>query len=369
MKIAHTIRFGLTVLALTIAANPTVSASDAVRVEVRKLATQLLAVLDDEGQTALAVGQFQGPPQLEANAGPGIEKLLIEELESLRKGVVRKRAAYSVQGRYAPADDPNDRGLLIMELVAEVFNERNARVREIVAAIRDTRDVVGALGVTVGLPADGTKAVRHEVLRKALQSPTVHVGGAARSEVSSNPDSPYAVEILARRNGSSDPAEARPARLDEGLALVDLRPGELYEVRLHNRSKDEVAVTLSVDGLDVFTFSDDRNDEGQPRFTHFILAANASLTLVGWHKTVDPERKDNFLSFLVTEYGQGAVSQFSPQARGKVGVIAVSFAHCFPPGARAGGETGFGPPREVKQEVIRRKIDPPHDFVSIRYNR
>ena len=43
----------------------------------------------------------------------------------------------------------------------------------------------------------------------------------------------------------------------------------------------------------------------------------------------------------------------------------------LPPGvkSRSGNETGFGPPREVKQQAVRYEIEPPHDFVSVRYTR
>jgi len=99
-----------------------------------------------------------------------------------------------------------------------------------------------------------------------------------------------------------------------------------------------------------------------------ILAPKSEQTIVGWHRTIDPKRKDNFLSFLVTEYGQGAASKFPAKTQGKVGTITVSFANSFPFG-RSGSETGFGPPREVKQTAVKRSFDPPHDFVTIRYNR
>lgn len=70
---------------------------------------------------------------------------------------------------------------------------------------------------------------------------------------------------------------------------------------------------------------------------------------------------------------QGAVSQSGLASRGDVGVIHVQFSRCgqLAPGERAvpGNETGFGPPREVKQEVVSYQIEPPHDLVSIRYVR
>src|SRR5262249_37026990 len=137
---------------------------------------------------------------------------------------------------------------------------------------------------------------------------------------------------------------------------------------VRNNSEQEVGVSLAVDGIDVFTFSEDRNDKGEPRFTHFILAPKSETTVVGWHRTIDPKRKGNYLSFLVTDYGQGAAAKFPAQRQGKAGTITVWFANSSPSG-RSGSETGFGPPREVKQTAVKRSFDPPHDFVTIRYNR
>ena len=44
--------------------------------------------------------------------------------------------------------------------------------------------------------------------------------------------------------------------LENGLPFVRIDKGELYEVRVVNNSPEEVAVTLAIDGIDQFTFSD-----------------------------------------------------------------------------------------------------------------
>ena len=71
----------------------------------------------------------------------------------------------------------------------------------------------------------------------------------------------------------------------------------------------------------------------------------------------------------MTEYGQGAASKFPTQSQGKVGTITVGIARSHPPGTKGGSETGFGPPVEVKQEPVKRDIDAPHEFISVRYTR
>jgi len=45
-------------------------------------------------------------------------------------------------------------------------------------------------------------------------------------------------------------------------------------------------VTLTIDGLDVFSFSELRKD-GRPKYGHFIVPANSSFIITGWFKTND----------------------------------------------------------------------------------
>jgi hypothetical protein len=186
------------------------------------------------------------------------------------------------------------------------------------------------------------------------------------------------VEIRARPiadHGRAAESRSATAALGgkEGLAFVDIQEDEEYEVVIHNRSSRPVAVALSIDGLDVFHFSKERSAKGTPAFTHFLVEGNQSFSIVGWHHTADPRATDNALSFLVTAYGQGAVSKAGIPSRGRIGVIHAQFSHCLelPDGTlpRSGNETGFGPPREAKLRAVRVELEPPHDSVTVRYTR
>jgi hypothetical protein len=165
------------------------------------------------------------------------------------------------------------------------------------------------------------------------------------------------------------PAEPRAARKEEGQAFVDIKRSEIYEIRLHNATTDEAGVTITIDGLDVFAFSEVRNPKtGGPKYTHYIIRPGKAETIVGWHLRDNPP--DNYSSFLVTEYGKGASSRAVSQARAKRGVITVTFAPAHKGKPRsAGDETGFGPPRSVRVEPVQRTIGPVREVVSIRYTR
>jgi hypothetical protein len=360
----------LTLLAACVAllALPAPGRAEPVRGEINKLAQKIVKLLEEQNQTAVAVGAFVGPAQFETNAGPGFQGLLCEELEKVKPGVVQKAADLSVRGRYARIDNEKVAGEIAVKVTAEVFDRKDESILKVSLEITDTKDIARILGVTASLPPEGSKTERHKELDRRLKNPEVFIHGDKKTLVSSGKDSPYSVELLVKPKDGKDPARPREAKAVDGQAFVDIKNGELYEVRVRNNSEQEVGVSLAVDGIDVFTFSEDRNDKGEPRFTHFILAPKSETTVVGWHRTIDPKRKDNYLSFLVTDYGQGAASKFPAKSQGKVGTITVSFANSFPFG-RSGSETGFGPPREVKQTAVKRSFDPPHDFVTIRYNR
>src|SRR5262249_34174498 len=131
--------------------------------------------------------------------------------------------------------------------------------------------VVAALfGTTAKLPADLPPAERNAELEKRLDKPKVHIEG---SRVSAAADSPYAVEILAapQPGGKYQP---RTATVQDGLAFVPLRRGEVFGVRLINKSPHDAAVTLTIDGLSLYAFSDVKDPKtGRPRFSKVVVPA------------------------------------------------------------------------------------------------
>src|SRR5205085_2729693 len=142
---------------------------------------------------------------------------------------------------------------------------------------------------------------------KAKEKPTVFIDG---TRIKSSKDSLYAIELLVKpyKEYEKQAAQPRAAQEKDGQAFAPIDRGEIYELRIFNYAPVEAAVTATIDGLDLFTFSDDRKDDkkdGPPKFSHFFVdpatdGKPGEVTIVGWHKTVDPKRKDNFLSFLVT---------------------------------------------------------------------
>jgi hypothetical protein len=343
--------------------------ADNLRLELAELAGEVQKVAEQQHQDAVAVGEFTGPSHTPTSAGPAIQQALIQELQA-RKVRVESGAALEVKGDYRDATDAESK-LLVLKIRARVFDSNGDVVVELGArAVHGNTEVAKTLGVTASLPARGDYEQRNEELRKQLKHPTVHIDGA---RVSSRADSPFSVEVLVkdRPDGKAAP---RPAHDEGGLAFVPIRRDECYEVRLTNRSAFEVAATLSIDGLDQFTFSDVRDPKaGRPRYNDRIIAPGGTAVIRGWHRT--NEVAD---SFVVTELAKSAAArQLHSSAR--VGTLVVTFAACWSSAAgrpadersddRAADATAQGPPVAQDLREVKRSVGAVRDTVCIRYSK
>lgn len=350
------------------------------RAAVTELAKSVKAVVEKEGQQAVRVGVFSPVGLDDSNAGAGISALMAEILGPF----VNPKARLEIQGVYGLVNNPEAPGVKVVKINAKVFDAETLEDKKVFlpleALVGANPDIARILNITGGLNPEGGYQERNKDIQDLNKNKDVFIHGEGETLISSSKESPFAVELLVKPLKDHEKQTALPQKAvqEQGKAFVTIKQGELYEVRILNGSVQEIGITLTIDGLDVFTFSEDRKDgkkDGPPRFTHWIVppaqdGKPGELLLPGWHKTADPKRKDNVFSFLVTEYGQGAVSKFPTRSQGKVGVITVSFAWSYPKGtARSVGETGFGPARELKQKAVERVFDPPHDFVSVRYQR
>jgi hypothetical protein len=371
--------------------------TDAVQKDLQAALAQLAGGvgrhLDSRNETSVVVGEFTGP----GRAGPGIQEALIRALKGRRvDGKERpisaaEKAPLEVRGSYSLDDDPDARGdtdLKVLKLQAEfVLAKTGARQTELEmrpVRVRNSIDLAKLFAVTatfhpLDLPPDRVKKVV-----EAINSPTVHVEG---TRVSARPGSPYAVEILTRPLAAKDqpgrPATPRKVCDKDGCeAFVDVKQGELYEVRIVNSSKHDVAVTLTIDGLDLFTFSEVRDPKtNQPLYKHMIFSkpapgrAEAAGVIRGWHRV--NSGKDAAFAFLVTEFGKGEASRLL-KSSARVGTLVVTFAAAWSgdadqpedeKGNKSASETAKGPPVETNLKEVTRQIGRVREVVSIRYSR
>jgi hypothetical protein len=352
-----------------------VRASAELRKQIAALAEDIVKNVKNEPVT---VGQFTPTDLPLTNAGPGLEKVLTVELEAIQKGVVKADAKFEVKGDYGLfVRDRNKPDVKVIKIKARLIDkETGDDLKDLLAqaTIEDTQSIAEIVANTVKLPLLGSKEDRNKKIQDSLKRPDVHVAG---SKISATADSPFTVELRVKAK-KDDVAQPIDARKEKGQAFVPIERDQLYEIWLTNREKFEAAVTITIDGHDVFEFSKDRDEKtGRPRFTHFIIPPGEEVRIKGWHLTNDP-KQDNVLSFLVTEYGQGA-SKVKQPSRGEVGVLTVTFAAAWEKdeqmpadekGARdSRNETGFGPPDREDFKEVKRTIGAVREVVSVRYTR
>lgn len=345
-----------------------------IREKMAKLAQEILKITKQE---PVAIGVFSPTGLPDSNSGPGLEAELKTALESLKAGSVLKTAKYEIKGDYAYAKtrNPEMGGIRVVKLNAVIieleFNEPIVKL-PIEVQLDHTASIGAITQVTASIPPEGSKQERQQEIDKKLVHPEAFIDPSHPSRVKSNSRSPYAVEVLVKPlSEAGQQPTPRSASLVDGQAFVEISKDEIYELVVYNESSEEVAVSVTVDGIDMFHFAQERDANGNPAYNHLIFPPKQTGSIRGWYQKLAPP--DNYLSFLVTDYGKGAISKAGTPSRGQVGVVQFRFAKSreLNQGARAapGLETGFGPPVSVNQQPVKREIEPPHEFLSIRYQR
>jgi hypothetical protein len=354
-------------LALTLLAAPA-RADDALRTELAVVAKGIAEAVKGLGHDAIAVGEFTGPAQLAATGGPAVAKTLGEELT--KNGLTVKRVAtVGVKGEFEDVKDKQS-GLLAARIKGAVTDRSGKVLFTFSRGVFGDRVLAALFGTTGKLPADLPPKERSAAIEKSLDRPKAHVQGA---RVAAAADSPYAVEIwVAPRSGAK--YESRRATLDGGLAFVPIHRGEVFGVRLINKSKFDAAVTLTLDGLNLFAFSDLRDGKtGRPRYSVVLVGAGEEVFLPGWHRTNEVSEE-----FVITEYARSAAAQLRSSAA--TGTVTAAFAAAWPksaapppdePGARArsADAVGRGARLQKKYEEEERHVGVVRATVSVRYSK
>lgn len=346
--------------------------ADVLRPVVAELAKDVKQFLEKRGEGSIAVGQFTGPANFPTSAGPGISQLLAEELQ--KAGVAaKKRAKLGIKGEYhaTEASNADGRKLLAVALKARVEDETGTVLTdaEFNRTVPGEEAFVEVMGPPVVLPPGDTLEARDKKLRESLVKPKTAIEGG---RVSAADDSRLAIEILVD-------GQPRSAREEDGLAFVKIDRGETYKVRLINDSEQEMAVTLAIDGLSMYAFSELRQNEGprkgEPRYRFVFVKPHKSVTIDGWHKT-----NEESLSFLVTSYPESAAASVNQTA--DLGTITATYRAAWakdapPPadepgrrkGSYGGDATGFGPPVESRFREVQRSVGVIRSSVSVRYSK
>ena len=370
-------RIGLVVVAALLLAPAAASAATEKRLDaqLKDLAAYLKASIQNDPKIkgrAVTLGLFNGPKLRGSNFGTRIERALAAELA----GLVADKAELTILGRYDYRESETDfagddlKFKLRVLLITAVIEDAAGKQLDVKSVeVNDSDDIFAVLGLTGQPPFNGGQKKRNEAPKKAFDNPTFFV--REKTRVSDAKDSPYAVEVLVKEKADGVGMPVKPDN-KKGLAFVDIKPTQFYELRIYNDKKYEAAVTITIDGLDALnTFNIDK-----VKYQSYIIPPKSSVLVRGWLHTTKPRpvERDNVLSFLVTEYGHGAATKF--KSTGAVGVITVQFAYAWkeggpvpPNGTReVGRETTEGPGLPEKLEVVKRHVGDRRSTISIRYS-
>lgn len=354
--------------------------ADNLHLELNELAVEIQKVVEKENQTAIAVGEFTGSRDFPSSAGPEIQRALTEALKRLKISVTEK-ANLEIKGDYRHVNDQESKETVI-KINARILDSKNEEIAKLRArAVHGNVELTKYLGVPATLDPGKDREQRNYEVRRAIEAPKAFVYG---TRVSAAKNSPFEVELLVSPTEKTE-GIPRKAVLEHGLAFVPIQRAEYYQLRLINKSNYEVAATVTIDGLDLFVFSDDKDPKtglpqrkptGEPLFSHRIISParggkEGSTLVKGWFRT--PAVAD---SFVVTEYAKTAAARL--QNTSKLGTITVTFAASWendagrPPdetgGDKGGGDgTGQGPPVGQNLKVVKRTIGAIRAVVPIRY--
>jgi WD40 repeat protein/tRNA A-37 threonylcarbamoyl transferase component Bud32 len=348
---------------LQIAAEPDIEtgpvwAQAGLKAELAEAAKKIAQAVDDR---PMAVGEFTGRKELQSSAGPGIAKALSDALKK-QKVTVQNNAALSVDGDFSDFNDAQS-GRLGVRVTFRIKDSEGkvalAFARDVFRGDANDTSIQELLGVSTSAEGNATDEQRDQLTRESLKDPIVTIAG---TRIMARPKRPYAIEVLVK---SGDTFEAKVPESINGRAFVKLDKNDTYAVRLVNTSNFDAAVTLTIDGLNVFALSGVEDETGDPKLTRLIVPKKSQTTITEGYMA-----GKKFASFVVTDLPTSAGGALKSSA--PVGTITASFAAAVV----SGGKLPSDEPKTRAAEAIglddgdaERPIGVVRDTISIRYKK
>jgi len=345
-------------------------AQENLRKELAPLAKKIKEVLDQQRQDAIAVGDFSGPAHLPGN-GALIRKTLEEELKKQGVNVQAGAKNFEVKGAFRDAADARANGLVGVKLVTTIYDTSGEIIVNLPTRIvHGNTDLMAVLAVNASPDPRGDQFSRNKEIAERIENPQAHLTG---NLIRDKANSPYAIEIRVKREGQSY-VPVRPTIVNR-LPHVALQRDDVYEVVLYNDSPNEAAVSLLIDGLNMFVLSAGRDPkDGPDHFSRLIVDPGKPYAVLDWH--IKGTRTDEF---LVTEK-EGSVAA-KLRNSGGVGTITAIFSAAWPKGKddlrpadepkTRSAELGTGTGQQVDEKYVKveRSFGAPRATISVRYQK
>ena len=377
----HRKNFLVLILSATLAttvASRTTNADPFLREGLKRLAASVKEQLKKNGYNEVTVGDFIAR-NVKASSGPGLSLQIAQQLKALDVSVKEKapvllsgKFSITEQKEFADSRFPSLVLKIRAELVLKDADEELAFIT--IPVFGDAVDQTA--GNTVELPIDKDAAERQRRRRDAIRNPSAFVAG---NETRASANSHFGIEIRVVKqrkklpNGAavvtSTEARTPDAKVlaAEGRSFARLDKRDEYIVRLYNRAPFEAAVTLTIDGLNMFTFSKESNFVSQ-----ILIPPGKFVEIPGWYITsTDTD------AFLITGFPDSAVANLGVTSQ--VGAITAQFHAAWDPKDKppkdevnpksANTATARGRQIEQKYEKVKRVVGRSRAVVTVRYNR
>jgi hypothetical protein len=240
-----------------LAAAPSLRAETAMEEGVQKLCAKITEFMQDENQKSIMVGDFIAPPKLKASGGPGISQMISTAFQ--KQGVTLGEGGFQLLGRFelrneeAPQDGFQS---VVLRIRAEVLDKNDDALKAFSISVFGDAALQLA-GGNVDLSDHPFPEDREKTKRDSFDSPQAAVIG---NETRATEASLFGIEVHAR---SGDQLLPRAPAISEGRSFIKLAKGDEYVVRLMNHAPFEAAVTLTIDGLSMFAFTEEDNQASQ----------------------------------------------------------------------------------------------------------
>ncbi len=343
-------------------------------------------VKNTAGVSTVSVGAFtEGQGGFIASFGPAIKKMMIDRLAGSHQITTQARQNVSFKGEYTYFADAGK-----VQLSVAVMQDGLPRKR-FTADVYNVSDVAAMFGATGVLSVSNSKQ-RIKDLNTTIVQPAPQVIPAAAPAAGNSPsralaakNGQFAVEIwrlksdkYALPNPSDEDYEPLPIERDtDNFLRVNLELKDRYAVRLINNTPRLAAATLTIDGLNLFAFSEIDNYRKLGKVV--VPPGPKGVLIKGWHRNNNTSN-----AFEVCDVGESAAAQVQNGASSlvvvddQIGVISVLFAAAVdvesndalpsdePQIASVG--TNVGPVLSQKYRETRVKIGLDREIISIRYN-
>lgn len=354
---------------LLVGAGPS-AAVESTDAELTEAAAGIVKYLKATDAKSVAVGDIRSTADEKISHGPGLGLRLGERLAAAGLKL-DKGAEHKVTGEYADKKDKKN-GRVFIQLDLTLTGAKGDKLLKVSRAIYGEDALLELLApAAVAIPPDTPDDKREDLIVRSIDDlrtkPQWVIDGTV---VYAGADKRYGVEFVVK--GADGRYAARAPKADDGDLVIDLKKGESFRIRLHNRSKHEAGVKVAVDGISTFSFGAFQKLTEKPRW---VVPAGRGAEVAGW-PTGDGKSRE----FVVTDYAGSAAAELGG-AGAKLGVLTVEFAASWPKGgdapadepslAGAKGATGVGRGAEIDTPLNRleRTFGRTRAAISLRYNK